>query len=168
MGCRELCGGVHTNTDTYTDAIGFQTHCVSVGASVGKDKSCVGVGQCEHTINHALVTKANNIHESKSKYSLTFHLSLQGSSTILDLGATSTVVISVSMLIRILHIMRSIIQRILIRIKCTLKPKLELVPEEVRVNLNHGLCFIRHFDEAKKSCGQLNMDTFQNCHSCIS
>ena len=49
MGCRELCGGIHTNTDTDTDATGFQTHCVSVGASVGKCKICVGVGQCEHT-----------------------------------------------------------------------------------------------------------------------
>ena len=50
MGCRELCGGVHTDTDTDTDAIGFQTHCVAVGARVGKAKICVGVGQCEHTI----------------------------------------------------------------------------------------------------------------------
>ena len=51
MGCRELCGGVHTDTYTDTEAIGFQTHCVGVGASVGKGKICVGVGQCEHTIN---------------------------------------------------------------------------------------------------------------------
>ena len=44
MACRELCGCVHTNTDT--DAIGFQTHCVHVS----KGKICVGVGQCEHAI----------------------------------------------------------------------------------------------------------------------
>ena len=50
MGCRELCGGVHTGTNTNTDAIGFQTHYVGVGASVSKGKICVGVGQCEHTI----------------------------------------------------------------------------------------------------------------------
>ena len=47
MGCKELCGGVHTVTNTY--AIGFQTHCV--GVSVGKGQICVSVGQCEHTIN---------------------------------------------------------------------------------------------------------------------
>ena len=46
--CRELCGGVHTDTDT--DAIGFQTHCVGVGAGVGKGKICVSVRQCEHTM----------------------------------------------------------------------------------------------------------------------
>ena len=40
--------GVHT--DTSTDTIGFQTHCVGVGARVGKGKICVGVGQCEHAI----------------------------------------------------------------------------------------------------------------------
>ena len=45
MICRELCD-VHTDTDT--DVIGFQTHCV--GADVGKGKICVGVGQCEHTL----------------------------------------------------------------------------------------------------------------------
>ena len=50
MGCIELYGGVHTDTYTSTDAIGFQTHCVGVGAGVGKGKICVGVGQCEHTI----------------------------------------------------------------------------------------------------------------------
>ena len=47
MGRRELCD-VHTDTDT--DAIGFQTHCVDVGAGVGEGKICVGVGQCEHCI----------------------------------------------------------------------------------------------------------------------
>ena len=52
MGCRELCGGVHINTDTNTYAIGFQTHCVGVGAGVSKDKICVGVGvgQCKRTL----------------------------------------------------------------------------------------------------------------------
>ena len=44
MGSRELCGGVHTDTFTDKDAIGFQIHCVGVGASVGKGKICVGVG----------------------------------------------------------------------------------------------------------------------------
>ena len=42
-----------TDADTDTDAIGFQTHCV--GASVGKGKICVGVGQCEHTIMLVIV-----------------------------------------------------------------------------------------------------------------
>ena len=50
MGCIELCGGVHTDTNTSTDAIGFQTHCVGFSASVDKGKICVGVGQWEHTI----------------------------------------------------------------------------------------------------------------------
>ena len=50
MGCRELCGGVHSNSDTDTDAIGFQTHCVGVGAGVSKGKICVGVGQSEQII----------------------------------------------------------------------------------------------------------------------
>ena len=50
MGSKELCGGVHTDTYTDIDAIGFQAHCVGVGASVGKGKIRVGVGQCEHTI----------------------------------------------------------------------------------------------------------------------
>ena len=40
-----------TDAETDTDAIGFETHCVGVGTSVGKGKICVGVGQCEHTIN---------------------------------------------------------------------------------------------------------------------
>ena len=39
-----------TDAETDTDAIGFETHCVGVGTSVGKGKICVGVGQCEHTI----------------------------------------------------------------------------------------------------------------------
>ena len=39
-----------TDAGTDTDAIGFETHCVGVGTSVGKGKICVGVGQCEHTI----------------------------------------------------------------------------------------------------------------------
>ena len=43
-----------TDFDTDTDAIGFQTHCVGVGASVGKGKICVGVRQCEHTFKHEL------------------------------------------------------------------------------------------------------------------
>ena len=34
-----------TDAETDTDAIGFETHCV------GKGKICVGVGQCERTIN---------------------------------------------------------------------------------------------------------------------
>ena len=48
MGCRELCGRVHTNTGIDTDTIGFQTLCV--GASVGKGKICVGVVQFERTL----------------------------------------------------------------------------------------------------------------------
>ena len=40
--------GTVTDANTDTDAIGF--HCVGVGASVGKGKICVGVGQWEHTI----------------------------------------------------------------------------------------------------------------------
>ena len=60
MGCRDLCGDVHT--DTNTDAIGFQTHCVGVGASFGIGKICVGVGQCEHTImGHLININLNNI-----------------------------------------------------------------------------------------------------------
>ena len=39
-----------TDAETDTDAIGFETHCVGFGTSVGKGKICVGVGQCEHTI----------------------------------------------------------------------------------------------------------------------
>ena len=38
------------DTDADTDAIGFETHWVGVGTSVGKGKICVSVGQCEHTI----------------------------------------------------------------------------------------------------------------------
>ena len=41
-----------TDAETDTDAIGFETHCVGVGTSVGKGKICVGVGQCEHTITY--------------------------------------------------------------------------------------------------------------------
>ena len=51
MCCTDLYGGVNTNTD----AIGFQTHCVGVGASVGISLICVGVGQCEHTIMGHLI-----------------------------------------------------------------------------------------------------------------
>ena len=36
-----------TDAETDTDAIGLETHCVGVG----KGKICVGVGQCERTIN---------------------------------------------------------------------------------------------------------------------
>ena len=39
-----------TDTSTDTDTIGFQTHCFSVCAGVGKGKICVGVGQFEHAI----------------------------------------------------------------------------------------------------------------------
>ena len=41
-----------TDAETDTDAIGFETHCVGAGTSVGKGKICVGVGQCEHTMKN--------------------------------------------------------------------------------------------------------------------
>ena len=65
MCCTNLCGGVNTNTD----AIGFQTHCVCVGASVGKGKICVG--QCEHTIMGHLI-------KYKSKQTLHCSLCVKG------------------------------------------------------------------------------------------
>ena len=41
MGCMGLCGGVHTDeTDTVTDAYGFQPHFIGLGLS-----------QCEYTLN---------------------------------------------------------------------------------------------------------------------
>ena len=55
-GYKELYGGVHTDTYTDIDAIGFQTHCV--GAGISKGKICVGVKQCEHTIRVHLYIRA--------------------------------------------------------------------------------------------------------------
>ena len=49
-----------TNAETDTDAIGFETHCVGVGTSVGKGKICVGVGQCEHTISVPLLLRGRS------------------------------------------------------------------------------------------------------------
>ena len=56
MGYRELCGGVHTDTGTNTDTIGFQTHFVGVSAGVSKGKICLSVGQCERTISVVVST----------------------------------------------------------------------------------------------------------------
>ena len=73
MGCRELYGGVHTNTDTDTDVIGFQTQCAGVCASVsngvftlldtdmdtntitdkmGLQPNCICVGVCVRWYEH--------------------------------------------------------------------------------------------------------------------
>ena len=57
MGCRDLCGDVHTDT--------------GVGARVGKGKICVGVGQCEHTIMGHLI-------KYKSKQTLHCSLCVKG------------------------------------------------------------------------------------------
>ena len=50
-----------TDAETDTDAIGFETHCVGVGTSVGKGKICVGVGQCEHTINPSYLCPVRDV-----------------------------------------------------------------------------------------------------------
>ena len=53
VGSGQMTNGVftlpdtNTNAKTNTDAIGFETHCVGVGTSVGKGKICVGVGSMD-------------------------------------------------------------------------------------------------------------------------
>ena len=81
-----------TDAETDTDAIGFETHCVGVGTSVGKGKICVGVGQCEHTITtrNVQLNLGNNVQVTIGMFALLYNINYVYTSTLLIMNSWMT------------------------------------------------------------------------------